>query len=46
MFCTVTKAIADLAKKRIAHGYIMAPYHRHEAVANTKPEIPTITECL
>ena len=45
-FCTVTETIADLANAKIAQGYIPAPYHRHEAVANTMPETPTMTECL
>ena len=45
-FCTVTETIADLANAKIAQGYIPAPYHRHEAVANTMPEQPTMTECL
>ena len=45
-FCTVTETIADLADAKIAQGYIPAPYHRHEAVANTMPEQPTMTECL
>ena len=45
-FCTVTETIADLANAKIAQGYIPAPYHRHEAVAYTAPEIPTMTECL
>ena len=45
-FCTVTETIADLANAKIAQGYIPAPYHRHEAIANTTPESPTMTECL
>ena len=45
-FCTVTETIADLANAKIAQGYIPVPYHRHEAVANTMPETPTMTECL
>ena len=45
-FCTVTETIADLANAKIAQGYIPAPYHRHEAVANTMPEQPTMPECL
>ena len=45
-FCTVTETIADLANTKIAQGYIPASYHRHEAVANTTPETPTMTECL
>ena len=45
-FCTVTETIADLANAKIAQGYIPAPYHRHEAIANTTPEIPTMTDCL
>ena len=45
-FCTVTETIADLANAKIAQGYIPAPYHRHEAIANTMPEIPRTTECL
>ena len=27
-------------------GYILAPYHCHEAVANTMPQPPVMTECL
>ena len=45
-FCTVTETIADLTNAKIAQGYIPAPYHSHEAVANTMPETPTMTECL
>ena len=45
-FCTATETIADLANAKIAQGYIPAPYHRHEAAANTMPETPTLTECL
>ena len=45
-FCTVTETIADLANAKIAQGYIPAPYHYHEAVANTMPEQPTMAECL
>ena len=45
-FCTVTETIADLANAMIAQGYIPAPYHCHEAVTNTTPEIPTMIECL
>ena len=45
-FCTVTETTADLANAKIAQGYIPAPYHRHEAAANTMPETPTLTECL
>jgi hypothetical protein len=44
-FCTVTETIADLANAKIAQGYIPAPYHCHEAVVNTMPEQPTMTEC-
>ena len=43
-FCTVTVTIADLANALIAHGYIPASYHRHEAVTNTTPQTPTMTE--
>ena len=43
-FCTVTETIADLANTKIAQGYIPASYHRHEAVANTTPQTPTMTE--
>ena len=42
----LSQTIADLANTKIAQGYIPAPYHRHEAVANTTPEQHTMTECL
>ena len=45
-FCMVTETIADLANAKIAQDYIPAPYHRHEVVANTLSETPTMTECL
>ena len=45
-FCKVTETIADLTNAKIAQGYTPALYHRHEAVAYTMPETPTMTECL
>ena len=45
-FCMVTETIADLANAKIAQGYIPAPYHCNEAVANTMLETPIMTECL
>ena len=46
VFCTVTETIADLAKAKIAQGYNLASYYCHEAMANTMPEPPIMTECL
>jgi hypothetical protein len=38
--------IADLANTKVAQGYIPALYNCHEAVSNTIPEPPIMTECL
>jgi hypothetical protein len=46
VFCMVTETIADLANAKIAPGYILAPYDCHDAVANTSPEPPILTELL
>ena len=45
-FCTVTVAIADLAKTKIAQGYTLALYHCHKDMGNNKSEIPLMTACL
>jgi hypothetical protein len=42
-FCTVTETIADLANKKIVSGYLPKPQHRHEALANTRPNISPTT---
>ena len=42
----VTGTIADLAYTMFAQSYILAQCHSHKAVANTKPETPTMTDCL
>ena len=44
--CANTETSEDLSNPKIVQSYILAPYHYHNAMASSKLEIPTRTECL